>query len=75
MVSNGQKSGTDPVSFIARWSKSGASERAIAPAVGTSPATVHTDLVALRDAGQLAAELATVTSLDGRRRPSRSSAS
>jgi hypothetical protein len=48
----------------------GASERAIAAACGVSPASTHADLERLRADGQLPDEPGTVTSLDGRRRPS-----
>ena len=47
----------------------GASERAIADACGVSPGTVHTDLVELRERGELDDTDAKVTSLDGRKRP------
>jgi hypothetical protein len=49
----------------------GASERAIAAAAGVSPALVHADLVELRERGELDDADATVTSLDGRKRPAR----
>lgn len=49
----------------------GASERDIAVARGVSPATIHADLVSLREAGRLNGEPTTTRSRDGRERPAR----
>lgn len=57
---------------VAYWRRFGMSTRAIADGVNVSEGTVHSDLVFLRDAGDLQPEEeAKVVSLDGRRRPAR----